>query len=339
MPAAARANRTGQHASIMEVPHESPAPGFAIPLKSFSVVEVSGVDARDFLHGQFTCDVKAIEAGRATWGGYCSPKGRLLATFLLVPVDDRFRMVLPREISAAVTRRLSMFVLRSKVRLQAMDDALALVGLCGQPAADRLRSRFGTLPDRALATLTMDAASGSVQVLRVGPELSEPRFLLMLPAGQVETCLRDLSLPDVPESSWHRMDVLAGIPWVVAATQEQFLPQMANLDRLGGVSFSKGCYPGQEVVARTQFRGQVKRHMFLAHADAAGTAPGDPVFGGGEGSAGQVLAAVSAPAGGVDLLVVLVAAAAQGELRLGAPDGPPLALRRLPDDPDAAAAA
>lgn len=312
--------------------------GIAASLESFAVIEASGADTVEFLHGQFTCDVKALARGRATWGGYCSPRGRLLATFLLVRLAERHLMVMPRPIAAAIAKRLTMFVLRSRVKIRVLEGETGVFGLSGAGTSGALRERLGAAPNAAFDAVE-SAAGIVVRLGPEGPDASRCRHFFIRSGAEVSIPSAWNWLAAVNEAAWHWLDVDAGIPWVVPATQEQFLPQMLNLDGIGGVSFSKGCYPGQEVVARTQFRGQVKRRMFLAHAPVdAPPLPGDAVYadGAGDNTGGQVVSAVPAPGGGVDLLVVLTAAATQAPVRLGSAQGPLISLRALPYDNGAA---
>jgi hypothetical protein len=271
-------------------------------LDHLGTLRFSGVDAETFLQGQLTCDVAEIRLNSSSYGAYCSPKGRMLASFLLWRDDHGFAMVLSRELAATMHKQISRFVLRSKVKIEDTSDSTTLVGAIGVPA-----ERLPTSPS-----------------LR----LKDGRHLLAFPAATVPEALRGLQLADA--AVWRWLDIRNGLPLVTAATQDQFVPQMANLEHIGGVSFEKGCYTGQEIVARAQHLGQVKRRMFLANAPAAARA-GDALY--GDDLAGQVggtvMNAEASPEGGWDLLaVVQIASRERSTVRLGAPDGP--ALRFLP---------
>ena len=286
-----------------------------------ALLAVTGDDAVAFLHAQFTNDVQALAAGAAQWNGWCSAKGRLLATFLLVRRPEGALLMLPAEIAAAVAKRLAMFVLRSKVKIQDAGASLAALGVAGPEAPRAVADAFGAAP----APMQSAERDGATCIA-----LDRQRFVILVAPQAEAAMLENLSRTAAPAGvdAWEWTGIRAGIPRIVAATQEAFVPQMANLDLVGGVSFRKGCYPGQEIVARTQYRGILKRRMALAHA-ASGErpAPGHPLFSAafGEQAAGEVVDAAPAPQGGWDLLAVAqIEALRNGDLRLGAPDGPAL---------------
>ena len=276
-----------------------------------ALIEVTGDDATEFLHAQFTNDVQALAAGAAQWNGWCSAKGRLLATFLLVKRPAGYLLLLPAEIAAPIAKRLGMFVLRSKVKIADASARFARFGIAGRDAA-------------AIAATIPEAIP-----------LGDGRFVAIAPIEQA-AAMRDrlaARATVVGPEAWEWTSIQAGIPTIVAATQEAFVPQMANLDLVGGVSFKKGCYPGQEIVARTQYRGILKRRMALAHADAAPLVPGQRVFSKafGDQAAGEIVNAAPSPEGGSDFLVVAqIESLDSGDLRLDSPDGKPIEIRRRP---------
>jgi folate-binding protein YgfZ len=239
-----------------------------------ALLSISGDDARAFLHGQFTNDVQALEAGGAQWNGWCSAKGRLLATFLLVRRADEYLLMLPAEIAGAFAKRLNMFVLRSKVKIADVSAQWARFGIAGKAAHPAIAAIFDAAPEPMRAV----ELNGSVCVA-----LDERRFVAFTPAGESENLRVRLEQSGTPAGAgaWEWTNIRAGIPTVVAATQEAFVPQMANFDLVGGVSFRKGCYPGQEIVARTQYRGILKRRMVRLPSPAgARLRPGDEFDGG-----------------------------------------------------------
>jgi folate-binding protein YgfZ len=222
-------------------------------LGRYGLLSVTGADARAFLHAQLTNDIEHLPSERAALAGWCSAKGRLLATFLVIPAPDGFLLQLARDLAAPVAKRLSMFVLRAKVKVTDASDAWAQYGVWD---ADRQQ------PDVAW--------SGSRASVRVG----ERRYLELVPAGEALEGNAD-------DAQWTLQEIRAGRPLITAATQDQFVPQMVNFEQLGGVDFKKGCYPGQEIVARAQYRGQVKRRMVRAQAPAGvQLAPGQEFNGG-----------------------------------------------------------
>ncbi|HSJ95975.1 MAG TPA: folate-binding protein, partial [Myxococcota bacterium] len=247
-----------------------------------ALIAASGDDAAQFLHAQFTNDVLALSPGMAQWNGWCSAKGRLLATFLLLRRADGFLMMLPQEIAPAVAKRLGMFVLRSKVKLQDAGARHVRMGLAGTGAAAIAARHFGQAP-APMASVERDGATCVA--------LDETRFVILAAPESAPALWDALAQEARPAATaaWDWTSIQAGIPTIVAATQEAFVPQMANLDLVGALSFRKGCYPGQEIVARTQYRGILKRRMALAHADAE-VAPGDAVYSAafGEQAAGEV---------------------------------------------------
>ncbi len=222
-------------------------------LNRYGLLSVTGADARDFLHAQLTIDIRNLPAGRAALAGWCSAKGRLLATFLVVPSPQGFLLQLARDLAPAVAKRLSMFVLRSKVKIADESDAWAQFGIWDAPAP----------------------ASVSWEGGRVSVPRSAHRTLQLEPAAGASVAA------NADEEAWTLQEIRAGWPLITAATQDQFVPQMVNLEQLEAVDFHKGCYPGQEIVARAQYRGQVKRRMVRLPAPA-GTQlrPGDEFNGG-----------------------------------------------------------
>jgi len=276
-----------------------------------ALIEVTGDDATEFLHAQFTNDVQALAAGAAQWNGWCSAKGRLLATFLLVKRPAGYLLLLPAEIAAPIAKRLGMFVLRSKVKIADASARFARFGIAGRDAA-------------AIAATIPEAIP-----------LGDGRFVAIAPLEQA-AAMRDrlaARATVVGPEAWEWTSIQAGIPTIVAATQEAFVPQMANLDLVGGVSFRKGCYPGQEIVARTQYRGILKRRMALAHVAGAAPAPGQKVYSRafGDQAAGEVVSAAASPEGGADFLVVAqIESLRDGDLHLDSPDGALVDIRRKP---------
>jgi folate-binding protein YgfZ len=296
-------------------------------LSQYGVLAASGTDARSFLHGQLSCDVEGLADGSAAYGAYCTAKGRVLANFLLWPEAGTFFLLLPRALAPGIRKRLQMFVLRSKVTLADRSDDLAVLGAAGPAAAGALAALVDAVPAAPLGT----ALAGDIAVIALGTE----RFVAVAPILRAPAVWDRLAGELAPAGApcWEWLEIANGLPWITPATQDQFVPQMANLELIGGVNFRKGCYPGQEIVARTQFLGKPKRRLFLAHVEAeARPAPGEPlVVDGGDQSAGTVVNAAPAPEGGFDLLaVVQTASAGTATVRLGSTAGPALRFRPLP---------
>jgi folate-binding protein YgfZ len=294
------------------------------------VIAVSGNDAAAFLQGQLTNEVVKLGAEQLTFNGYCTAKGRLLATFRCWRDEQVIYLQLPRELVASVVKRLSMFVLRAKVNV--VDDSASWItwAIFGNGAAARLEQVFGSIPAGAGDCLRM----GPVRLARLaaGATLAE-RFLLLAPSAEAASMQARLAgLPQVPSGVFWWSEIDAAVPTVFAATQEKFVPQMINFEVVGGVSFSKGCYPGQEVVARSQYRGKLKRRMQRARCGVA-TLAGADVFAVGEDEpVGNVVMAASHPEGGIEVLFECTLEKAEAPLRLHSPDGPALDLLALPYD-------
>jgi folate-binding protein YgfZ len=201
-------------------------------LNRYGLLAVTGVDAREFLHAQLTNDIANLPPDRAALAGWCTAKGRLLASFLVIPAKDGFLLQLARDLAPAVAKRLSMFVLRSKVKIADESDAWTQHGIWDA--------------DWNVPGVAWEGETATVRV-------AERRFL-KIGKSVAQDC-------KASEDAWTVQEIRAGRPLISAATQDQFVPQMVNFEALGAIDFQKGCYPGQEIVARAQYRGQVKRRM------------------------------------------------------------------------------
>jgi folate-binding protein YgfZ len=290
-----------------------------VPLTQLGLIEFSGDDARTYLHRQLSSNVERLAADRAQYSAWCSPQGRMLASFVLFRRDADYLALLASDLAEAIEKRLRIYVLRSKVTIARPADR-EIIGLSGPRAAAALQDAGLQAPAAAMSTTRFGGAS----VIR----LDETRHLVVADRGAAPGIWRSLSAGAVPASvaAWQWLDVAAGIPWIVEATREAFVPQMVNFDRIGGVSFDKGCYPGQEVVARVRHLGKVRRRLYRVRADCP-IRPGMPVFSATPKQAcGQIAGAARAPGGGYDALaVILEDAAGQGGLRVPA-DGGDIAL-------------
>ena len=296
-------------------------------LTHHGLLAFEGEDARAFLHGQLTCDVAGLPDRRSTYGAYCTPKGRVLGNFLLWVLEGRFVMQLPRTVAAPLQKRLSMYVLRSKVRAADTTQSYVQYGLAGPGAAAAIATIVGSSPHAP-----HDMATGNTGfAIRLPLE----RYLLVVPAEQREKAATILAATaQRPQSWWESLDIAAGIATVLPQTQEQFVPQMLNLDAIGGVSFTKGCYPGQEIVARMHYLGRLKERLFRARVAAADAPqPGDKVYGVdlGNQACGMIVNGASAGNATHELLAVMrLGSVAAGPVRLGATDGPVLEIEDLP---------
>jgi folate-binding protein YgfZ len=286
-----------------------------VRLHDWGVIRTTGVEARKFLHGQLTQDVDQLDVGRARLAGYCSAKGRLLATFVMWRRgDDEVLLACSADLLPAVLKRLSMFVLRARCKLSDASAEVPLWGVAGELDAGAA-VWDGQAQAEALAVRLPDATT---------TEGAVKRFLWAGPPEPVMPAL-DLLI-------WQGLEASSGVARVTAATAEQFVPQMVNLELVGGVSFQKGCYPGQEIVARSQYRGTLKRRGQLVRS-AQLLQPGQEVFHDADPGqpAGKVVLAGALPGTGPVALVELKLAALEGgALHVGTPDGPVLSLSALP---------
>lgn len=296
-------------------------------LGDLGLIRASGVDAATFLHNLLTNDVAGITPKDARFAGFCTAKGRLLALLLVWRDGEDFLLMLPREILPVILRKLSMYVLRAKVKLSDASAEKVLIGLSGAvPPAPTFARELDALP--RFGVLTGDGG----QAIR----LDGTRSLLVLEPAAATSAWQPLATAARPVglAAWQWLEIAAGQPRVVAATQEAFVPQMLNMElpAVGGVSFTKGCYPGQEIVARTQYLGKVKRRTFRARL-AGPVAPGTHVYAPEtrDQHCGAIVSLAPSPAGGFECLVcVQIGAVEAGAVHVGAPDGESLEFLPLP---------
>jgi len=252
------------------------------PITHLGVLTIAGDDAAKFLQGQITCNINDITDIKSSLGALCNPKGRVITTFLLVKNVDAFLMILPKELLASIKKRLQMYVLRSKVTLTDSSDQLCLIGLYDEASqsAEETEQRFAT------------SNRGNIVVNL------QNRNLIIAETDNAQALWDEkvkLGFQAAGSAQWRYLDIISGIPWLSAETSEEFIPQMLNLDKLGGISFNKGCYTGQEIVARTHYLGKAKREMFLAECDVSATPEANSTIiddsAGTEQSVGKVLCA------------------------------------------------
>lgn len=305
----------------------APVAGIAC-LSQFGLIRFSGDDAQAFLHGQLSCDVNAVQTGHALYGSYNTPKGRMLASFLLWRDDAGYVMQLPRALCEPIRKRLSMYILRSKVKAADISEDHVILGIAGGAAANLLEQLFKPVP---AVVLTMTAVAGA-QLLR----LDAARLQIIADRARGSDLQQKLlaNTHRVSEADWEWTNIQAGIPYITPGTQDQFVPQMANLDLIDGVSFSKGCYPGQEIVARMHYLGKLKQRMYLA--DIAGAEiphPGDKLYSAdtGEQATGMIVNAAPSPGGGHTTLAVMhISSFQSGDVHLNSLSGPALRFKPLP---------
>lgn len=311
--------------------------GFVARLDDLGLISVSGADAINFIHGQLSNDIERLKQSEARLAGYSTPKGRLLATLLVWKTPDRILMQLPREILTALQKRLQMYVLRAKVSLEDVSNQYVMLGLGGRLASEALAFWFASLPAEPYAKV--DAKAGTL--IRVADAFGAPRYQWIASAETANSAWPRLiaTLHALDDSAWRLGDIDAGVPQITAATQDQFVAQMVNLEVVGGVSFKKGCYPGQEIIARSQYLGKTTRRMLPAlielPADGGATTAfaGSDVFSKSDPGqpCGMIVSAERCDAGRITCLVSLkLDMIEKGSIHLGSADGPALHFGVLP---------
>lgn len=286
-------------------------PHGALRLEDWGLIRASGPDAAKFLHGQLTQDVEHLPEGAARLAGYCSAKGRLLATFVVWRAGADILLACSADLLPAVLKRLSMFVLRAHCKLSDATPERPLWGSAGGEPGDEW---------------AVSGAEGA-QVVEMPPAVVEGRRV----ARRLHVGAAPAGAAALDAGSWRWLEVMSGVPRIVAATVEQFVPQMINLELVGGVNFRKGCYPGQEVVARSQYRGTLKRRGQVLQSPVA-LLPGQEIFHSADPGqpAGMVVLAGSHAGRHAALAEVKLAALEGGTLHVGAADGPALTPTTLP---------
>jgi hypothetical protein len=295
-------------------------------LTHLGVIRAVGEDAVKFLQGQLTQDVASLGLAEARLAAFCNAKGRMQASFVVFKRSpEEILLVCSRDILAATLKRLSMFVMRAKVKLSDASAEFQLYGLAGEPL-EVLAA--GTQP----AWTKTDIGEANLVFLSLGA--GQSRALWCAPAGSLAPQGTPMAL-----ELWHWLTVQSGIAMISQPSFEAFVPQMLNYESVGGVNFKKGCYPGQEIVARSQYRGTLKRRAYLVHSDAAPSV-GQEVFHALDAvqPCGQVAATAASPLGGFDAIVSMqtsaaadaVGAAGESRLTLGTATGPALTLQALP---------
>ena len=320
-----------QKLSTAPAPFEA-SQSFVAPLTDLGLIALTGEDAASFLHTQLTNDVQGLSAEQARLAGYCSPKGRLLATFLMWKTGDAILLQLPRNLQATLQKRLQMFVMRAKAKLADASDSQVVLGLAGNAVAATLAPWFPTLPTKPYAKIDNDHGT----LIRLADAESAPRYQWITSPDIAIAAWPQLmqNLPAADAGRWRLTEILAGIPQITALTQEQFVPQMINFEVIGGVNFKKGCYPGQEIVARSQYLGKLKRRAVLAGVAAIDIAAATEVFSSADPGqpCGMIVNAEADGAGHSACLVEIKLAALEdgGSFHLGSADGPQLEIGTLP---------
>ena len=296
-------------------------------LSQFGLLKVSGEDAQSFLQNLLSNDIREVTSTRAQLSSFNNAKGRMLASLLIWRMGDDYLLQLHHSLCEPIRKKLSMYVLRSKVKIADVSAELVCIGVAGADALKTLQALYPALPQQTMEVATQ----GEDNILC----RDSNRFqITTTPQRAIELWQALSALRAVGSPCWDWLDIRAGIPFVQAATLEAFVPQMLNFEVIGGVNFKKGCYPGQEVVARMHYLGKASRRMYLAHLDAAVEAKaGDALFSSvsAEQSCGTVVDARPSPNGGMDMLAVVQTASHESAaVHLGKIDGPQLQFQPLP---------
>ena len=298
-------------------------------LSHLGLLQIEGEDAMTFLQGQVTNDIKLLDGSNSQYAGYCTPKGRLLAIFLAFTHHDHFHLQLNGALKEQTMKRLKMYVLRSKVTIADVTDSIIRFGVGGANTTAALQQIFASVPQQPHQLVNLETAS----IIRLPG--ATPRYEIFASpehAAGIWSQLQQSCTP-VGTSCWEWLEIQAGIPDIAPATIEAFVPQMVNLDLIDGISFKKGCYTGQEIVARTHYLGKVKRRTHLAHVEAPEPPQaGDQVFGtDGTEPVGLIVSAAAAPQGGFDVLAeIRLESVEAGPVRWKAQSGPMLERLSLP---------
>ena len=298
-------------------------------LSQTATLSVSGEDAQAFLQNLLSNDIRDVTASQAQYSSFNSAKGRMLATFVIWRDGNDYLLQLPASLADALRKKLSMYVLRAKVVITDACAEVVSLGLSGS-AAQEILSKLGI--ELPALPLGVTHSNLSFSVIK----FSENRFQLNATPQQAQTLWQTLSVQARPVASacWNNLTIQAGVPVILPQTQEQFVPQMVNFDLIGGINFKKGCYPGQEIVARMHYLGKLKRRMYLAHISAdVAPKPGDELYSEdmAEQASGMIANVAASPDGGYNVLAVIQIASHDAyPIHLGSLQGAPLIFKSLP---------
>ncbi len=288
-------------------------------LSQYGLLAVEGQDALSFLQAQLTQDLRDLSPRLCRLSAYCNPKGQVLAIMRVWQQENGVYLWMPRSLLEPMQHTLSRYILRAAVRLRTVHDVLA-IGLAGPGATERLSAYLGVSPPAPEAQLHHEALS----ILAL-PGIV-PRYVLYGSIETVHSAWQNLHVNAVPvgANGWRLLDIRSAQPWIYPQTQGMFIAQMLNLHNLNAISFTKGCYPGQEIIARLQYRGTLKQQLYRIHLDTqAAVMPGSLIFAAKAAqNSGQIIEAAPSPDGGVVALAVMDTKAAEQPLTLHEAHGP-----------------
>lgn len=282
-------------------------------LSHLGVIKVNGEDASEFLQNQLSNDIQKVVPTQSQLSAYCTPNGRVFSLLRLIKYGECFFLQLPKERLEPTLERLKMYVLMSKATLTDAADEFISIGCTGKDAETKLKTLLGTLPK----SLDECYQSDGLIITRL---TGNDRFMISGPFNAVSKVWQQLqtTVQPVCQGVWELTNIHSGIPDIYDVNAGAFVPQMLNLDLIGAVSFTKGCYPGQEIVARTRYLGKLKRRLYMTYIDGTmPPRPGDSLVtneGGSLQSVGVVVSAAVSPSGGFDCLAVIQIASAESSL-------------------------
>ena len=284
-------------------------------LSHFGLISVAGDDAATFLQGQLTNDIQQVSATQSQLSAYCTPKGRVLASFFITQRQGIYYLSVEKDLLEPTLKRLRMYVLRSKVALEDASTSLVHFGYAAPDGDARLKAIFGKVPEQAYDTVQVN----NLTIMRQPAPI--PRFKIL---GELEDARQlwerlNVNAACVGRNGWDYFNVQSGVPMVTKSSSEAWVPQMLNLHLIGGVSFTKGCYPGQEIVARLKYLGKSKRQMYRVGVPHCIERPvvGTLIASSTDPEAGTIVNATRNPDGYVEALVVMKIAETKHPLRLG----------------------
>lgn len=314
----------------------------ACNLNHFGLLKISGDDAQDFLQGQFSNDVKALDGKNSQLSSYNNPKGRMLASFRLFKWNDDYFMRLPIDVLEKTQKRLTMFIMRSKVTITEASANFIGLGFSGSKAPSLLeqaqiplpQNTNGILAAHGLMSLAIDVGDSLGNDLKVSK--SPTRYEVYGSAKVLQALIAKIKnkIGFYDSKSWRYFDIIAGIPNIYESTMEEFVPQMINYDVIGGISFNKGCYTGQEIVARMHYLGNLKKRMYLCHIETDQNINlNDKIYEANtdkKQSVGQIVDVLANTKNGLDALCVLQISSVDNKLSVNEANGPNLELKDLP---------
>lgn len=296
-------------------------------LSSRGLIKVHGEDAETFLQNQLTNDIRNVNETTHQASAWCSPKGRIIASFRIFNCDNAYYLSLSSDLIELVLKRLRMYVMMSKVTLEDVSDSMVHFGFAGDGSEKALQQIIADIPSSTEQSVQYKSLSvlrlpGTVSRFEIFGELDDAK-------GLWEQCSTNASL--VNSDEWQYLNILAGLPLITEASSEVWIPQMVNYIAVDGVDFKKGCYPGQEVVARLNYLGKTKRRMYLIEANTNNLPyTGNAISSDSDKEAGKILNAVINPAGNVSALAVIKIAEANNSLSMANDNEASITLHNLP---------